>query len=537
MLVWHQYEPHTYLHGDGAFYANINKALWHDGTIEQTNYHPHSWLEDDLGWNRNLDQGWSNVSLGRDGRWMPKHSYVLPLFSTPFYAAFGLTGLLLFHLLMMVLLVVASYGIAARFISPACAAVATFLVAAQPVLRGELYAYNNDAFISALLALAVWTFLHHRLIASGALFGIAVWAKATNLLFVLPFAIWLLWRRDRGQILRGLGAFLVPVFLWLGSNAWFYGGPLTTSYSNILVRTNGQLTTEGIEKQFDEPLKDGLDRILNNERQGLIPQAPLLLLALLGAFWMLTDQHQRALGAAYLSILGLFLILHAKYAYTYGRFFLPVVGISVLPLGALLERGSRWLDRLAPKREGISNRLFAVAIAALISLVVLLSFRLNPPTNARWSAVDTIEKARVFDGKKVCDYFNNLHQKFECHRDKPYQQWGVDLQRACTFDGSTEPMLWLHPQPRTQRTITFELPQDTSALELTYGLADTSRFNDMDFSVLLDSQRVELPTITSKGALYKTQIQTPAGEHTLTVEVGAQRGGWRHFCFQAMVAE
>ena len=150
---------------------------------------------------------------------------------------------------------------------------------------------------------------------------------------------------------------------------------MTTSYSNILVRTDGQLTTEGIEKQFDEPLKDGLDRILNNERQGLIPQAPLLLLALLGAFWMLTDQRQRALGAAYLSILGFFLILHAKYAYTYGRFFLPVVGISVLPLGALLERGSRWLDRLVPKREGISNRLFAVAIAALLIVLEFMVHR------------------------------------------------------------------------------------------------------------------------------------------------------------------
>ena len=532
-LVWRQYEPHTYLHGDGAFYANINKSIWNDGTIDQTNYHPHSWLEDDLGWNRDLDQGWSNVSLGRDGRWMPKHSYILPLFSTPFYALFGLTGLLFFQVLMMTTLVVASYAIASQWVSPLAAAIATGIVAAQPVITGDLYAYNNDAFISALLAVAAWTFARQRIIASGLLFGIAVAAKATNTLFVLPFAMWLMWSGNKAEILRGTIAFLVPVMMWLASNALFYGGPFTTSYSNILVRADGELTTEGIERQFQEPFGDGMHRILTHERQGIIPQAPLLLLAILGALWMLTDQQQRAFGAVYLAILALFLGLHAKYAYTYGRFFLPVVGLSVLPLGIFLSRTTQLFDQLAPTRNGAANPwFFAIGILTLIGATVV-ALQVNPRSTADWSAVDAITTAQVTNGQQACDYFNNLHQKFECHRDKPYQQWGMALGNECVFDDEPQRMLWLHPPSRGRRKITFTIPDSVARLRLRYGLSQVSRYSDITFQVRLGDERITLPSVTEKAKIYVHDVDIPQNQRELTIQVDGEQTGWRHFCLDA----
>lgn len=542
-IVWAKWEPYTYLHGDGTFYANINKSLANDASLDQSAYHPHSWLEDDLGWNKNLDQGWSNVSLGADGRWLPKHSWVLPLFSTPFYVLFGLPGLLAFHVLMMALVLLAGYHVAATFLPRGVAAAATLLVATQPIISGDIYSYNNDAFYSAFLLAGTWAYLRGRLPVAGLLFGVAVWAKLTNVLYVAPFAVHLLWQRDPRAIGRALGTFMIPIAVFLGSNWMLFGGPLTTSYDRILVREDGQLTTEGISERFEEPMKEGLKRVLTDEGQGLIPRVPLLVLAIPGAFLLLVRRETRALGASFLVIGAAFLLLHAKYFYTYARFFLPVAGLSILPLGALLAAlgGPRIaaLGRLLrPRVDGSLNPAFLGALVLGGSVLAWLSGLALPDRAPHYRLSDHIEDARLTQGNTRCDYFNNIHQKFECPGDPGDDfYWGRSLgEGQCVFGEEPQTMLWLHPPRRGRdRTLTFtDVP--AGRLVLRYGLAETSKHADVRFEVRVNDVEVPLPKITEIGALHRHEH--PAAQDTNTVSITVHRPtDWRHLCLDGDVLD
>ncbi|MFT7622881.1 MAG: hypothetical protein ACI9WU_002056 [Myxococcota bacterium] len=529
------YQPYTFLHGDGAFYANINKSLWNDVGLDQGEYHPRSWLEQDLGWNQSIDQGWSNVSLGSDGTWLPKHSWVLPLFSTPLFATFGLNGLLIFQILMLTVLLVSAYAVASRLVPTGPAALATLMVAAQPVIAGDVYSYNNDAFYSALLLAGVWAFSVRHWSLSGLLFGLGCWAKLTNVLFVLPFALAVLWRsvtdRDWRILVRALGPFLAPLIVFAASNWLLFGSPTTTSYDTIIVRDDGVLKTESIAARFEEPFGEGLDRVFEDQHEGLDHKAPLLYLAGLGLILGLWTRKQRGWAAAFGVVLLLFLALHAKYHYTYARFFLPAAGLSVIPSAFALQAAGRfayWRPALGAGGVGI----------------VLWSLCAWATADDTWRATDHIQEAAVINGRKApCDYFNNLHQKFECRADGPRGAdffWGLALgDDQCTFDDEPRRMLWLHPPKGVRkRTLTWNnVPSGRLVLE--YGLAQTSRHDDVSLTIRVNGEIITLPTIDARGVIKR--FEAPAGtlrrEHnSLQLEVRSRPADWRHLCVEAIVS-
>lgn len=543
--AWEQYEAYTFLHGDGAFYANINKSLYNDGSLDQAKYHPHSWLEDDMGWNRDLDQGWSNVSLGEDGRWLPKHSWVLPLFATPFYALLGMDGLLLFHVLMLVLMLLSAFQVARRFVGDGPAAVATFLLASQPIVWGDVYSYNNDAFYSALLLGGTWAFLRQRWSVAGLLFGVAVWAKLTNVLFVLPFGVWVLWQWDKRMLLRCLVPFLIPIAVFLLSNWIHFGSPTTTSYDRIIVREGGLMTTESVSERFGEPFKEGLKRVATDESEGLKHKAPLLVLSTLGALAMLFFARTRFLGAAFLLVWLIFLGLHAKYHYTYARFFLPIAGLGVLPIAFLLdglgrqERLRRWAALLSPRYEGKINPVFPAAVIAGLAFLGYVRSEKHPKA-ATWRMTDHVDRAQVTQGRERCDYFNNQRQKFECRSDLRHGHgffWGLALgDEQCKFDGEARRMLWLHPQPRArERIMSFDaVPKGT--LALSFGLAETSKHDDVNLQVAVNGQKVELPKLASRGRLTRADLTLPHETNRVQLIVRAGPRHWRHLCVEGVIA-
>ena len=76
-FAWSSYVPHTFILRDGRFYTNVNATLTESLAIEQP--YARSWYGGDLGWNRNLDAGWSNIAVGRNGEHLPKHPLLLPV--------------------------------------------------------------------------------------------------------------------------------------------------------------------------------------------------------------------------------------------------------------------------------------------------------------------------------------------------------------------------------------------------------------------------------------------------------------------------
>ena len=54
------YAPSTWIQRDGRSYVNVNQTIT-EGTLEQP--FARSWYDERLGWNTNLDAGWSNVAM------------------------------------------------------------------------------------------------------------------------------------------------------------------------------------------------------------------------------------------------------------------------------------------------------------------------------------------------------------------------------------------------------------------------------------------------------------------------------------------
>ncbi len=570
-IAWARWEPYTFLHGDGAFYANIAKTLWRDHSLDQSHVHPRSWLVDDLGWNHDLDQGWSNVSLGKDGRWLPKHSWLLPLASLPLYGIFGLAGLLVMHVLMLAAIVAATYSLTARLAPPVVAAAATFLVASQPIISGDVYSYNNDVFYSALLlagtaafaravglgerAAPPWRVQRRALIVAGLAFGFGVFAKVTNIAYVLPFALWLIARWNPSAIMTALGAFTAPIGLFFASNTWLFGSPLTSSYSRILIRQDGLLTTESVSARFHEPLKAGLDRVLFDKAEGLLLKAPLVALSVVVALilgvllWRrgatadrsaATDQAARrrgtlALSWTFLGVAAAFLALQAKYGFTYSRFFLPVAALGVAPLAVAFDGVARGLGMsrriLAPRYEGQYNPAFACAVLAAVAIALTVKARIFPSASGHFHALERLESGTVTAGGAPCDYFNNQHQKFECRGDQGRDSmWGRALDAQCSFQGKPRPLLLLHPK-RGEQSLRFETPP-LGALRFTYGLAETSRHDDVTFEVKLGDIPLPLPLVTRRDQLVVHVLEGLDGlPGPLTITLRGPKSDWRHFCF------
>jgi len=530
------YEAYTFLHGDGAFYANINKSLAHDLSLDQGKYHPRSWLEEDLGWNKTIDQGWSNVSLGADGQWLPKHSFVMPLFSTPLYVLFGLNGLLLFQLLMMTVGMFAAYKVAVSLLPRPAALAAVLVLAAQPIVAGDIYSYNNDAFYTALLMCGAWAFVVQRWGISGLFFGLAVWAKITNLLFVAPFAVAVLWRRDLRLIARAVIPFLVPLILFAASNWVLFGAPTTTSYHVVLVRHDGLLQTESISKRFEEPFTPGLKRILTDDFQGLNHKAPLLWLTLPGILALLAYRRTRPAALAYAAVLGAFVVLHTRYDFTYARFFLPVAMLGAVPIGGLFHMLGD------PKRPRVTLLIGAGIAVALLGWGLVSA----PSSGDGYRLSDHVEDAVVMQGKVPCDYFNNARQKFECMSDSGRGHtffWGRALgDDQCVFDEEPRRMLFLHPPVGREKSrhITFPAVPAGKKLVITYGLADSSQHDDIRFRITVNGTAIKLPAIEKRGELVTHTVEpSPLTEEKNTVEIKVRTppAHWRHLCVEAVVTD
>ena len=107
-ILVRNYFPHTYLMGDSPYYAAAAASLVADGDLK---------VENNL--RGDLQRHSSFVSLGADGEWRPKHPVLMSVASVPFLMMFGVVGLLVFNVVVMALLVMASglYRIVARRLS------------------------------------------------------------------------------------------------------------------------------------------------------------------------------------------------------------------------------------------------------------------------------------------------------------------------------------------------------------------------------------------------------------------------------------
>lgn len=387
-----RYAPNTWINRDARFYTNVNVSLVEDGSLVQDRF-ARSWYEDDLGWNRRLDAGWSNVALGRDDHRYPKHPVLMPLLSTPLFWAFGLAGTLIFNVLMFGAIAAAAFLFARAYVAPPAAAAAALGLVLATAVREYAYDYHVDVLLLALFTTALAAMAARRGMLAGALVALTVTLKPTSLIWVPSVALLALERRDLRAVVRATIGGAIVLGLFALSNWWFYGRPWWSGYNRVLVRENGELVIADVGDAFSIPFEEGFPRIWSGA-YGIRSRLTLFALAIPGALILVRRRPIYVLATILAIALSVFVF--SKYHFEGDRFHWPAFAFALPALGAALEaiarlalRAGRAIVRLARRRSDRAplpprpaepaEKLAAATAGALVVAVCALPLAFDHP--------------------------------------------------------------------------------------------------------------------------------------------------------------
>lgn len=507
------YAPYTFIYRDGSFYAQTNRSIAEAVSLRQEAFQPSSWYDGSLPWYRDVDAAWSNVSLGSEGEWYPKHSFLMPVFSTPFFVVFGINGLLLFNAVLLTLGLWLGYLLAARYVPAIPAAVVSLVVAGTPLVEFMTYAYSHDVFYSTLVVASLFCAAVGRDRSAGLLAGLSLFAKVTNVLVLVPMTLAIAgfaWRR----LLRIAAFGAIPVALFLAANTWMYGSPFATSYNRMLTVVEGKQQVASVGSSFDTPLLEGLYRYVNpHEDEPLGPMASAGLIAFIGCIPLARRQRRLAVGLA--AAFAAFTVVFALYNYGASRFFLPLLLLAPLPGAVLFESVASLVERavggIRARLSGGRLRVVAWVAGGMASAVVAgFWVRAAIGTEATSMSADA-ERLLVTLDNTPCDYFNMGHLKWECSHLDPGGNYfvGQSVGSQCGLGQGTMVRVSPNPANRT-RQITWFPQREASGLTLHFGIEPDSRPGRASFAVEVDGRRVYEGTVDKRGV---------AGERTINLAI------------------
>ncbi|MDW8245526.1 MAG: glycosyltransferase 87 family protein [Sandaracinaceae bacterium] len=337
------YRPNTWIFRDGRFYVNVATTIVEDFSLEQHRFAA-SWYNGQLGWNANLDKGWSNIALGRNGEYWPKHPYLLPLLASPLYYAFGLNGTILFNLLMFGVICAHLFGFARRFSNPESAAIAVGVFIFMTSIVNSAYDFSTDVLMLGLVAIGFDALVDGKGLKSGLAFGLAVLVKPTALLFIPLWALLVsspiksfdLWKKA----IAGGACVLLPYGI---ANTWMFGRPWWTGYTRTLVTQGGQQAVVSHVDAFSVPFRIGLQQVLWGE-YGLVWSFGVLAICVIGLSALLKKQPVLVLLS--LGSAGLSVFIFSKYVYEGHRFHWPALVPLVIPLALSFDVFKNFFRRL-----------------------------------------------------------------------------------------------------------------------------------------------------------------------------------------------
>jgi hypothetical protein len=359
-----QYAASTWIQRDGRFYVNVSTTLAERGSLEQP--FAASWYTGTLGWNRNLDVGWSNLALGAHGEHYPKHTWLLPLLSLPLFFALGLLGTLVFNVLVYGAAGAFSYRFARAYAGPGPSALAAVALLYATGVRENMYDYHVDPLILALGTAAMMCAAEARGAWAGTLLGVVVLMRPTALMLLPPLALVLAERRAWRALGRAMLAGSAVLTAGAMTNWAMFGRPWWSGYNRILAVVDGVPQVVDNAGSFGVPLEDGLRRTWSGA-YGLRSRAPVMALAAPGLLWLLWRRPIYALAALALSAASV--LVFSKYVFEGDRFhwlafafLLPALASTFALLETLTER-VRALRRTALAAPAA---VFVIAAGALL---------------------------------------------------------------------------------------------------------------------------------------------------------------------------
>ncbi|GAB4111888.1 MAG: hypothetical protein OHK0013_48010 [Sandaracinaceae bacterium] len=331
-----QLTPNTWIFRDGRFYVNVATTIVEDLSLEQHRFAA-SWYSGTLGWNHDLDPGWSNVALGRSGQYWPKHPYLLPLFASPLLFAFGLPATLLFNLLMFGVIVGGLFRFASAYGDPESAALASVLFVFATIVVGSAYDFSTDVLMLALFSQGLAAVKERHGAWAGVAVGLCVMIKPTALM-LLPSLVLLffertspreaapVWGTTRRELGRAFAGGTLVLMLFALANTWMYGRPWWSGYNRTLITSGGAPALASHTDAFSVPFEQGLRRVLFGD-YGLVAGFGVLAVAVPGLF-VLARRRPRAFVAAIVGVLAS-LGVFSLYVYEGHRFHWPALALLV----------------------------------------------------------------------------------------------------------------------------------------------------------------------------------------------------------------
>ena len=488
-----RYEPYTFIRRDASFYATIARGLVSHGSLDQRKVQPQSWYSGQHPGYANLDMYWSDVSVGRNGTWYPKHSFLISAASAPFYALFGVPGFLLFNALCVVAMLWSAYLIAVRFAPPAAAALAVLFIAASPTLLDHTYLLSADVFNATLIALGALALFSARPATAGALLGLAVWARPLTAVIAAPLAAAVLLRRapDRRALLRFAVAAAVPLGAAAVANTIMYGAPWVTSYDRTLVVEGRVPGVASHRALFSNTLAAGFRLMFQDRDHGLGANALPALIAVAGLVPLALRDVK--LAAALAIALAGFVVGYIRYRYFNARFFFAWQVLLIVPLAVLIGDVGRWAlaggqaARAAVPRVAASvRRLPRALVWGVLATVVVAALVVRFATGRSYGLSQHVADAKVLRNDFPCDYFNMTHLAWECSRlDRSSNEYtGLAIQPGqCRFDGAHRRAILIGPPADGgSRRMTFA-PTRRGRLVFDYGVEQGSPVAELCVSV------------------------------------------------------
>lgn len=526
-----KYEPNTWLYRDGAFYFTTLRAITEHGRLEQKELQPRSWYEDRLGWNDRLSDDWSNVALGREGRWYPKHPVLLPVLSIPLYTLFGTPGTLFTNVLLNLAFVLLVFLLARRVARIEIAALTATLVAAQPIVQTVSYWYSNDLLSAVLLLGALEAALGRCFRFAGILAGFALWSRVTNATYLPALVLVALAEGGWKAVFASARYALLPLGLFAGLNTWQFGAPWITPYQAVLVREGGRMTTASHGRLFNVPLLQGFRHLVVGA-DGAFAAFPLFGPGLLGL--AVLARRRSLLAIALLLFCTLQAILLMKYDWYRSYFLYPAFGGSAVGLAALL--GVLFPDEATAKDPSIIRIPRWIPLAAL-GLLVVAGVGYRASTRADRDLLSSrISEARVSLGEIPCDYWNPQNERWECSHFDQGEAWSMTgrvLAAPVKVQGTSRRGIWQHPNPNGKwRTVAFDT-LESSRFELSFGLGDASRPGEVEIEIL-PRGGASIPFVLRRaGEEARHQVVIADGEGpALQVRVRAVDAAWKHLVWE-----
>jgi 4-amino-4-deoxy-L-arabinose transferase-like glycosyltransferase len=241
-----------------------------------------------------------------------------------------------------------------------------------------------------------------RLLAIGFLLGMGVLIEYPSALAGLPIALWALALSKRRAVIWGtLGA--IPPLVALGICNWIaFGTPRPVGYEHSAL---WQQEHDTGDLSITYPPWDAIWGISFSPFRGLFFFAPVLLLALAGAWFALRDARQRPVAIVALASFGAMFIFVGSSAMWWGgfavgpRYLVPAVPKLAIPLGALIARINAAV--LLPRLAGLAVTVLLTSVSALVVLATTVARQNYPPDTIRrtltgyvWPAIEDGDIAR-----------------------------------------------------------------------------------------------------------------------------------------------